>query len=414
MIAVRTRRRAAARRCSWAGVALVAAGACGGAGPAGRLAPGEGGPVIALALGGSHSCALLADETVRCWGSNRSGRLGDGTIKSRASPVRVSGLSGVKQIAPGEAHTCALVRDGTVRCWGDNEHGQCGTHQAYRLYEPAAVPDLGAVAQIAAGEDYTCVLGGDGAVRCRGGYVSARGEHPLSRCPKENRYCTETVPDVPRAIGLAARRDHFCALLADTSVRCWTFQSSLGERGLVFERSPVEWPVPSGAAEVAVGLAHACARRRDGAVRCWGANAQGQLGDGTTRDSPSPVTVSGLPPAVGLALGDFHSCALLRDRTVRCWGLDNGKQLGLGPPDRRAPASPSPREVVGLHDVAQVAAGAYHTCALRRDGGVFCWGDDSSNQCGASQAGRRDEPRDPGTPEPVRWRSETAAGPAGR
>jgi alpha-tubulin suppressor-like RCC1 family protein len=98
--------------------------------------------VAEIAAGGYHTCARLSDGTVRCWGHNEYGQLGDNTQTSRLVPVAVSGLSGVAEIVAGASHTCARLSDGTVRCWGNNDYGQLGDNTQTSRLVPVAVSGL--------------------------------------------------------------------------------------------------------------------------------------------------------------------------------------------------------------------------------------------------------------------------------
>ncbi len=135
--------------------------------------------VTAIVVGGEHSCALLADSSVRCWGENRAGQIGDGPAPDRPTPTVVPKLDDVVQLATGDKHTCALSRDGAVRCWGYNDSEQLGFVSTDLCYgidsriacmrSPTLVPGLGRVWKIIAGEDRTCAFMGDGTSRCWGG-----------------------------------------------------------------------------------------------------------------------------------------------------------------------------------------------------------------------------------------------------
>ncbi|MEZ4337284.1 MAG: hypothetical protein R3B82_11715 [Sandaracinaceae bacterium] len=143
--------------------------------------------------------------------------------------------------------------------------------------------------------------------------------------------------------------------------------------------------LPSGAhdgARLAAGARHGCAVTERAGVVCWGSNDHGQLGDGTRHMRSSPVVVSGLDGVVEIATGAEHSCALRRDGTVYCWGAGLRGQLGDGSEGEEAQSQPTPVRVRDLDDAEHLAAGDYHTCALRHGGGVACWGDDAAGQLG--------------------------------
>ena len=136
--------------------------------------------------------------------------------------------------------------------------------------------------------------------------------------------------------------------------------------------------LPLSATAVAAGDFHTCALLANGAVRCWGQNWFGQLGDGTTTNRTTPATVSGLSGATAVTAGGYHTCARLTDGTVRCWGWNYFGQLGDGTTTRRS----TPATVSGLSGATAVTAGGYHTCALLGDGTVRCWGWNNYGQLG--------------------------------
>jgi alpha-tubulin suppressor-like RCC1 family protein len=126
------------------------------------------------------------------------------------------------------------------------------------------------------------------------------------------------------------------------------------------------------------GELHTCAVRNDGTMRCWGYNADGQLGDGTQTDRPTPITVSGLTTAVTVSAGIFHTCAVLVGGTARCWGDNSSGQLGDNSTTRRR----TPVNVASLTNAIAISAGGFHTCALLADGTVRCWGENGNGQLG--------------------------------
>jgi alpha-tubulin suppressor-like RCC1 family protein len=248
--------------------------------------------VTQIAAGGYQTCALLTDGTVRCWGANHRGQLGDGTTTNRAAPATVVGLSNVAEIAVGRAHGCARLRDGTVRCWGNNEYGALGDGARTSRSAPAAVVGLSDAVEIAAGGDQTCARISDGTVRCWGTWdftfpvTTAVAVTPVA------------VTDLSNVMELALGAGHACARIGDGSVRCRGTNDArqLGDGTTTARAGSAAVAGLSGIVEIAAGTdgSHTCARRADGVVRCWGRNASGQLGDGAAPYRSVPVTVIGL------------------------------------------------------------------------------------------------------------------------
>ena len=141
-------------------------------------------------------------------------------------------------------------------------------------------------------------------------------------------------------------------------------------------------PASAAASGLATGATHACAAKTDGTVWCWGSNDSGELGSNGDDESPVPLQVPGITNATAVATGAAHSCALLADRTVKCWGQNVNGQVGSGTGGDTDPVRQSPTTVTGLTDVAAVAAGGFHTCALKTSGSVVCWGWNIAGQLG--------------------------------
>src|SRR5439155_640288 len=208
---------------------------------------------------------------------------GDGSLTSSSVPVAVRGLTTATRVVTGDAHTCALLGDGTVQCWGVGDSGQRG----------------------------------DGTF------------NNISTVPG-------AVVGITGAVAVAARGYHSCALLGDGTVWCWG-RNSDGQLG---NGTTIGSPVPGrvaglpSATAVSGGFQHTCALLADGTVQCWGRNLEGQLGDGTTTSSSTPVRVGGITGAVAVSAGILHTCALLANGTVKCWGAvgpnNDFGQLGNG------------------------------------------------------------------------------------
>lgn len=336
--------------------------------------------VVAVATGATHSCALRASGTVACWGSNMYGQLGNDGNGANATPVTVAGLTGVIAITAGHSHTCALRSSGTVACWGNNLSAQLGLEawSPASSSTPRTVAGLSGVTSLTAGGHHNCALSGT-TVRCWG----SNWDGELSTDVAGGTEATPVViPGLGSVTAVSSGNRHACAVSDDGTVRCWgnNVGGKLGD-GTYFD-GPSSGPVVvaglSGPATISAGGDHTCALTGDHQPRCWGDNGAGQIGNGITTRSLVPTAVPGLEPVGSVAVGADHRCAVVADATVRCWGDNRSGRLG----DGTGTSSAVPRPVSGLTGVAAVSTGTSHSCAVRTDGTVACWGSNESHQLG--------------------------------
>ncbi len=341
-----------------------------------------------LEVGAFHSCAVQDDLSVKCWGSPRDGRLGDGRCDlSRNAPVRVQGLSRVTRLATGDSHSCAVVEGGSVLCWGLNRHGQLGNGRTATRCSPVSVVGLGGpAAAVSAGFSHSCAVLKTGRIQCWG---NAAGGRLGNRLLSGYRVSPVNVEGITDAKAIVSGDAHTCAIIADGTVRCWgeNFFDQLGNGGT--ESVGVAVPVVglTGVTSLATGATHTCALLgATGQVRCWGYNGRGQMGDGTKSRHLVPGWASLLSPAASIGDGAAHSCALSLGGELSCWGSNVWLQLGNGPgPDMPLPVKvPSP-DSWGL--AWAVAGGEFHTCAAYRDGKIRCWGGNYFGQLGTGVVG---------------------------
>ena len=293
---------------------------------------------VAVTTGSSFTCALAAPGAsghVWCWGANDAKQLGFEGLGS-SHPRIVAGLpNDVVAVAAGTTHACVLDRRGGVACWGDGTAGQLGGGDV----EPKATA--------------TSIV----------------------------------VPGAPDTVfaALAASHDYTCGLTTTANVYCWG--SLHADPADVVSRQPPTRVNLGGlkALDVSVGLGHACARL-GGQIQCWGSNALGQLGDGTTLDSvSSPVAVVEINGARAFSIGRSHTCATVDDGAggaVLCWGADDSFQLGNVAIAGVEPFHARPIRVTGVAGSKALAAGDGHTCGIFAGSSVACWGQNANGALG--------------------------------
>lgn len=294
--------------------------------------PGLGSGVAQLDSGERNSCVVTTTGGVKCWGNGFGG-----------TPTDVTGLtSGVASVSVGNNHRCVVTTTGAARCWGSDSRGQLGDGPGGGS-GVVDVSGLGSgVAAVAAGLlDHSCALTTGGAIKCWGDNSFGQlGATSGEMC--DNHSCSTTPLTVTGfssgggAVSLG--REYSCALTSGGAVKCW---------GLGFGTSPVTVAgLGSGVVAVSAGAFHFCAVTTGGGLKCQGQNAFGQIGDGTTTLRTTPVNVLGLSSGVAqVSPGFFHTCAVVAGGGAKCWGFNAGGQLGNGTTTGFDP-NPKPLDVV--------------------------------------------------------------------
>lgn len=378
-----------------------------------------------IAAGDRHTCALLPEGAVRCWGASRFGQLGygdtdaigDNELAAAAGDVPLGGTA--IALTAGSNHTCALLETGTVRCWGHGGFGELGYGETDNVGDdetPASAGDVpvgGPVAAISAGASHTCALLVSGGVRCwgagdagrlgYGGTESVGDDEPASAGGDVNLGGT--------ASAVTAGGFHTCALMTTGTVRCWGFGGSgalgYGDTRAVGSTEATE-PADIGDVDLGAGAIvraisagglHTCAvvddALRAGGIRCWGEARDGQLGYGNTDDigdDETPASAGNLPlarlHAVGISSGSAHTCATFSEGDVRCWGNGIDGRLGYGTTDSIGGEAlgPPPAVTLGVA-AAAVTTGAAHTCARLSAADLRCWGSGLDGRLGYANTG---------------------------
>lgn len=353
-----------------------------------------------VSVGTFHTCTVLSDGHVKCWGVNTYGQLGNGTTTESPTPVVVSGISNAVQVSNSTNHTCALLANGTVKCWGENQYGQLGngvaTIEAGTLTpnpNPVQVIGVTGALQVSVSGYTTCILLSDHTVKCVGfGGFGGLGDGTQSTANYYSKTLVQ-VSGINNATAVSSGSNYSCALLSDKTIKCWgrpthgefatesngkantpvslpdisnATQLSVGENNICYladtnqafcwgtqnnSTTPVLslFSAPySGisllATKLMIGMTHGCgvySRPELTAalvVQCWGSNTFGELGDGTTVDKDMGVVVPSILDATDVAVGANEStCAILKSGTMKCWGQLTGNSSS---PTSSTPVTP--------------------------------------------------------------------------
>jgi len=363
--------------------------------------------IAVVSTGGFHTCAVTTSGAAKCWGENEYGQLGHGTTADSSTPVDAFVTGGAAAVSAGNSHTCAVTTGGGAKCWGWNEYGQLGIGTTANSSVPANVTGLtsGVAAVSAGGLSHTCALTTGGGVKCWGDNTSGQLGNGSTTGPELCSFspCSRTAVDVTGLTSgvatVSAGEYHTCALTTGGGVKCWggNYFGQLGNGTTTSSSTPVDVTgLTSGVAAISAGRLHTCALTTGGGVKCWGQNSDGQLGNGTTTGpelcsgyacSRTPADVTGLTSGVAAAsAGAIDTCALTTVGGVKCWGDNFYGQLGNG----TTADSSTPVDVTGLTSgVAAVSTGGAgnapagdHACAVTTAGGVKCWGWNGRGQLG--------------------------------
>ncbi len=431
---------------------LLAVAAAGCVLPAGAAAEQSSQPssaaAAALDVGRYHACARLPDASLRCWGYGADGSLGYGNRRTigddetpaAAGPVDLGAGRSVVGLSAGDVHTCAVLDDGSVRCWGFGGDGRLGYANVTQIGDDEAPGSVGPVdlgagrtaKAVTAGGAHSCAVLDDDTVRCWGYGFDGRLGY-AGAIANDNNVASIGDNETPGSVGpvklgpgrtaraVTAGRFHTCALLDDGAVRCWGLGSSgqLGygnARNIGDDETPdAVDPVKLGGRAIALvaGAFHTCALLDGGAVRCWGFGGNGRLGyantnsigDDESPDVAGPVDLGAGRSAVALAAGGDHTCALLDDGTVRCWGFGGNGRLGYANKasvgDDETPGSVGPVDLGQGRTAVAISAGGDSTCARLDDGGVRCWGEGNSGRLGYCNTNAIGDDEAPGSVGPV-------------
>ncbi len=334
--------------------------------------------------GRDHACAITGSSLL-CWGANESRQSDPSTAIDVRTPTAVTGLpSGEHPLrggAAGDTFTCVIGATGAVYCWGTGELGELGDATVRVATEPRLVPGLTGVTAITAGARHVCARNAAG-LHCWGGNRWAQLGVGTSGQPRSTPAAVSGVSGTVASVSVGY--GHVCAVIGG-QVRCWgkNADGQLGTGDDANRAEPAAVSMLATPNAVCTGEAFSCAMSASGAVQCWGRNVEGQLGRNTfSASGPTGMGVVGVSQAAAIACGARHACVIRRTTgAVSCWGANNRGQIGQ--PRSASPASATPLDVGGIVNAAAIAAGGDSTCAALRDGTVRCWGNNTFGELGS-------------------------------
>ena len=388
-----------------------------------------------ISVGPNHSCAVLDNGSVKCWGLNYYGQLG---IDNRTTMGDGSGemalLTGINlgtgrtatSISVGWNHSCALLDNASVKCWGFNGFGQLGIDNTTAMGDGSGEMDqltginLGTgrtATAISAGPNSTCALLDNGSVKCWGN--NTYGQLGIGNNTGNNSRIGDDSGEMDQLTGInlgtghtataiAAGSSHTCALLDNASVKCWGYNSE-GQLGIDNRTNMGDGAGEMGdnlpsinlgtgrtVTAISAGFNHSCALLDNASVKCWGSNYKGQLGIDSTDNigdnssemsSLSSINLGTGRTATAISAGIYVTCALLDNRAVKCWGFNNKGQLGIDNTTVMGDGSGEMAQLTGINlgtgrTATAISAGMYHTCAKLDNGAVKCWGYNNNGQLG--------------------------------
>ena len=394
-----------------------------------------------LAMGYNHACGILDNGSVKCWGADSAGRLGQGTDTQVIgdAPGEMGDALAVTSLGTGRtatsisaglpsssAHTCAVLDDGSVKCWGWNDNGQLGIGNTTTMGDAAdkigdnlAAVDLGTgrtATDVSVGDRFSCALLDNGDVKCWGrnqyGQLGIGNTTTMGDAADEmgDNLSAADLGTGRTAVAIAAGYDHVCAILDNGQVKCWGTNghgrlgientTAMGDNAGEMGDNLSYTSLGTGLTPVYIdaGNGHTCALFDNGSVKCWGFNQYGNLGLGNNShqgdasnemgDALSFVDLGTGRTAVDLTAMTQSVCAVLDNGDVKCWGRNQHGQLGI---ENTATIGDGPNEMgdnlattdlgTGVKALA-IEGGFSHVCAIIENGSLKCWGSNGFGMLG--------------------------------
>jgi alpha-tubulin suppressor-like RCC1 family protein len=337
-------------------------------------------PTNAVSVGKAHLCTRDTAGVLRCWGAGRGtdngATLGTGNYTNVSSPTVIDSTETYLWPTVGENGSCGVTADSRVRCWGSPPGDGIGSN----TFSPAFVADLERYVMVTSGSYHVCGITTRSAVKCWGDNFGRKlGDlafGPHASAPRAN--APRTALEGTSFRWVTAGRNHTCAITTSGALKCWG-NNGFGQLGNgttlttgadAFQVADVDSSETYNF--VSAGENNTCAVTSLGTLKCWGANTSTQIGDGTStlRSSPTPIDTGTSYTTVSVAQSGSHACAITTAGSLKCWGLNTSRQLGDGTVTNRS----TPTEIDAGVAYRTVSCGRLYTCGVTTTGVLKCWG----------------------------------------
>lgn len=341
------------------------------------------GPWSTVSAGVQHTCAINAAQNLYCWGDASRGQIGDGTSgdgHTRGTPTRVGGVGVWASVSAGGQHTCGITEASNLYCWGRNDFGQVGDGTQDDRPTMKRVGGVGVWIAVSAGGFHTCGITEAKNLYCWGrNYNGEIGDGTSGN----NRLALTRIGGAGVWSQVSLGDQSSCGITTADNLYCWGWnqEGQIGD-GTKEDKHAL---TRIGGAGVWASIApsttyHTCGITLAKNLYCWGNNAAGQIGDGTTgTDRVVPTKVGGSGVWSAADGGIYHSCGITSARNLYCWGNNSRGQIGDGTTRTFQLAM---KRVGGSGVWARLATGSEHTCGITVGKNLYCWGHNQYGQIG--------------------------------
>ena len=318
-----------------------------------------------ISTGVGHTCGIKSSGELYCWGWNYYRQLGDGTTTYKNTPTRIGVDTDWQSISAGNLHTCGLKISGELYCWGSNGDGQLGNGTTTYKSTPTrigvatdwqSISAGGSFSMLSDSYSHTCGVKSSGELYCWG----SNGDGQLGDGTITDKYIPTPIGVDTDWQSISIARTHTYGVKTTGELYHWGSGSS----------SPTRIGVDTDWQSISAGDYHTCGVKSGGKLYCWGSNGDGQLGDGTTANKTSPTQIGVDSDWQGISAGGSHTCGLKISGELYCWGSNGSGKLGVGTTANKN----SPTRIGATTDWQSISAGSYHTCGVKSSGELYCWG----------------------------------------